>query len=467
MKTQVSGRQGRDRVALPVLATLVVMSSVASAGEQLRFKPGFNLFSPQQDVQLGREASVEVEKQLPLVKDAQVERYVTDLGRRLARIAPGNTDFPWTFKVVNSQDINAFALPGGFIYVNRGVLEAAEDEAQLAGVLAHEIGHVTMRHGTNQASKAMIAQVPLAILGGVLGGSSSLTARLAELGISFGVNSAFLKYSRNAESQADEVGTYILYHDAYDPHAMAQFFGIIAKKYPQQGLQFLSDHPNPGNRIKKVDELIPQLGPAIAGRVGSPEFQTAKKRLLAMPPAPKAKTGAASAPTAPSSAPAPAPPPAPSRGLVRYQGAGFAIAYPDNWEVQKGQDGVTLAPPGGVLTGPQGEWAQAYGASVTQYVPPKKGWGLIDATEQLIESMRQSNPNLRVVKRASLAIKGQPALSVLLENDSPLEGQKETDQLVTLRAKDAMLAVMFVVPQSAAQAYQATFDNMLKSLELR
>jgi Zn-dependent protease with chaperone function len=460
MRMQVRGRQGRDRAVLPVLATLVVMSSVAAAGEQLRFKPGFNLFSPQQDVQLGREASVEVEKQLPLVKDAQVERYVTDLGRRLAKIAPGNADFPWTFKVVNSQDINAFALPGGFIYVNRGVLEAAEDEAQLAGVLAHEIGHVTMRHGTNQASKAMIAQVPLAILGGVLGGSSSLTARLAELGISFGVNSAFLKYSRNAESQADEVGTYILYHDAYDPHAMAQFFGIIDKKYPQQGLQFLSDHPNPGNRIKKVDELIPLLGPPIGGRVSSPEFQTAKKRLLAMPPAPKAKAAAGPA------ASAPTPPPAPSPRLVKYQGAGFAIAYPDNWEVQRGQDGVTLAPPGGVLTGPQGEWAQAYGASVTQYVPPKKGWGLIDATEQLIESMRQSNPNLRVVKRSSLTIKGQPALSVLLENDSPLEGQKETDQLVTVRARNGMLAVIFVAPQSAAEAYRATFDAMRRSLEL-
>jgi hypothetical protein len=307
----------------------------------------------------------------------------------------------------------------------------------------------------------MLAQVPLAIFGGVLGRSSSLTAQLAELGISFGVNSIFLKYSRSAESQADEVGTYILYHDAYDPHAMAQFFGIIDKKYPQQGLQFLSDHPNPGNRIKKVDELIPQLGPPTGGRVDSPEFQTAKKKLLAMPPAPKAK--AASGPAAS----APTPPPAPSSRLVKYQAEGFVITYPDNWEVQKGQDGVTLAPPGGGLTGPQGGWAQAYGASITQYVPPKKGWGLIDATQQLIESLRQSNPNLRVVKQSSLKIKGRPALSMLLENDSPLEGQKETDQLVTLRAKDAMLAVMFVAPQSAVEAYRATFDNMLKSLELR
>jgi len=461
MQTQVRGKKGEPYLAQAALAVLVVLPSLAFGAEQLRFKPGFNLFSPQQDVQVGREASAEVEKQLPLVKDAQVERYVNDLGRRLTQDAPNNAGYEWTFKVVNSQDINAFALPGGFIYVNRGVLEAAEDEAQLAGVMAHEIGHVVMRHGTHQASQAMLAQGGLAILWGVLGQSSSLTAQLAELGLSFGVNSIFLKNSRSAESQADEIGTYILYRDGYDPHAMAQFFGIIDKKYPQQGLQFLSDHPNPGNRVKKVDELIPQLGPAKEGKTGSPEFQVAKKKLLAMLPAPKAKPGAAPAASAPS------PPPPPSSRLVKYQGEGFAIAHPDNWEVQKGQEGVTLAPPGGVLTGPQGEWAQAYGASVSQYVPQKKGWGLIDATQQLLDSMRQSNPNLRVVKQTSLKIKGQPALSTLLENDSPLQGQKETDRLVTVRAKDAMLAVIFVAPQSAFQAYGPTFDAMVKSLDLR
>jgi len=461
MKTQVREQKGKNYLAALVLAVLVVLPSLAFAAEQLRFKPGFNLFSPQQDVQVGREASAEVEKQLPLVKDAQLERYVSDLGRRLTQDAPNNAGYEWTFKVVNSQDINAFALPGGFIYVNRGVLEAAEDEAQLAGVMAHEIGHVVMRHGTHQASQIMLAQVPLAILGGVLGRSSSLSAQLAEFGISFGVNSIFMKNSRSAESQADQIGTYILYRDGYDPHAMAQFFGIIDKKYPQQGLQFLSDHPNPGNRVKKVDELIPQLGPAKEGKPGSPEFQVAKKKLLAMPPAPKAKPGAAPAASPPS------PPPPPSSRLVKYQGEGFAIAHPDNWEVQKGQEGVTLAPPGGVLTGPQGEWAQAYGASVSQYVPRKKGWGLIDATQQLLDSLRQSNPNLRVVKQTSLKIKGRPALSTLLENDSPLPGQKETDRLVTVRAKDAMLAVIFVAPQSAFEAYRPTFDAMLKSLELR
>jgi len=465
MTTQARKPRGKNHIWRVGLAALVVLPAVAFAAEQLRFKPGFNLFSREQDVQVGREGVAQVEKEVPLLKDPAVERYLSDLGRRMAGFAPGNTDYPWTFKVVNSREINAFALPGGFVYVNRGVLEAADDEAQLAGVMAHEIGHVTMRHGTHQASQMMLAQMPLAILGGVLGKGSSLTSQLAQLGISFGVNSLLLKNSRGAESQADEVGTYTLYQAGYDPKAMMQFFGIIEKKYPQQGLQFLSDHPNPENRIKKVDQFVSQLGPSRQGRTDSPEFQVAKRRLLALPPPPKAKPTGQPSGSAPSgSAVAP---PAPSSRRVEYQGDGFVIAYPDNWEVQQSKDGVTLAPPGGVLSGAQGEWAQAYGASLSNYVPPQKNWGLIDATQQLLDSMRQSNPNLRVVKQTSLKIKGRAALSTLLENDSPLEGQKEADHLVTVRVRDGMLALILVAPQSAADAYRPTFDAMVRSLDLR
>ena len=195
--------------------------------------------------------------------------------------------YAWTFKVVNSSEINAFALPGGFIFVNRGAIEAAQDEAQLAGALAHEEGHVVMRHGTHQASEMMLAQAPLSLLAGVLGQSSSLAGQLAQLGLSFGVNSILLRNSRSAESQADEVGTYILYRAGYDPYAMAQFFGIIQKKYPRQTIQFFSDHPNPGNRIRNVDEEIPKLGPRKDWKEDSPEFQAVKQKLQHMPPAPK------------------------------------------------------------------------------------------------------------------------------------------------------------------------------------
>ncbi len=279
--------QRRRFAGLLIVAVMAMSPVLLYAIEGLNFKPGFNLFSPAQDVEVGQKASREVNGQLQLVRDSQVAGYVNQLGKRLAQFAPNQprgVKYDWTFHVVNSSDINAFALPGGFIYVNRGAIEAAQDEAQIAGVIAHEEGHVVMRHGTHQASQIMLAQAPLSILAGLLGQSSSLGSQMAQLGIAFGVNSILLRNSRAAEAQADQVGTYILYHAGYDPYAMAQFFAIIEKKYPQQTIQFFSDHPNPGNRIKNVDQEIPLLGPKKGWKTDSPEFEAVKTRLQNMPP---------------------------------------------------------------------------------------------------------------------------------------------------------------------------------------
>ena len=286
----MKNRGAQVRAATAVLWTALAWVPVARAQGSFDLRPGFNLFSLTQDVQVGRENAAQVEKQLPLLKDAEADRYVNDLGRRLAAFAPnGRPDYVWQYKVVNSPDINAFALPGGFIYVNRATIESASNEAQLAGVLAHESGHVVMRHGTHQASQMMLAQAPLAILGGMLGQNGGLMSQLAQYGIGFGAQSLLLRNSRSMESQADDVGAYVLYQAGYDPHALAQFFEIIQQKYPTETLQFFSDHPNPGNRIMAVDAEIPELGPPKAWRLDSAEFQAVKRRLLAMPPAPKPK----------------------------------------------------------------------------------------------------------------------------------------------------------------------------------
>jgi predicted Zn-dependent protease len=275
-----------------LLVTLLVAITGGTLGVERppEFKPGFNLFSPTEDIKLGHDNAAQVEKQLPILHDAEVERYVNDLGRRLSSYTPNDrSEYVWQFKVVNSSDINAFALPGGFIYVNRATIEAAQDEAQLAGVIAHEEGHVVMRHGTHQASEMVLAQAPLSILGGFLGQSGSLMGQLAQIGVGVGVNSIFLHNSRSNEAQADAVGTYVLYQAGYDPHAMAQFFQIIEQKYPERTLQFFSDHPNPENRIKQVDAEIPTLGAPKSWKTDSPEFQSIKQRVLGLPPAPKPK----------------------------------------------------------------------------------------------------------------------------------------------------------------------------------
>ncbi|MGH9450511.1 MAG: M48 family metallopeptidase [Terriglobia bacterium] len=282
------------RAITAVMLAFVAAPPIASyAISRLNFKTGFNLYSPAQDVALGQKNAEQIEKQMPMLRDPEVLAYINRLGKRLASFAPHNLPvYVWQFHVVNTKDINAFALPGGFIFVNRGTIVAAQDEAELAGVMAHEIGHVVMRHGTHQASEKGLVDAPISILGAILGSSGSIVGSLTRAGIGFGVNSIFLKNSRDIEAQADEVGTYILYDAGYDPHAMARFFQILQQKYPQQTLQFFSDHPNPGNRIKNVDAEILELGPPRQHVIrDTPEFKKIKKRLESLPPPPPAKKG--------------------------------------------------------------------------------------------------------------------------------------------------------------------------------
>jgi predicted Zn-dependent protease len=283
--------RSRDALVICLLVAPPWGPMIRAANQHLNFEPGFNLFAAKQDVEVGRDAAQEVNRQFHLLKDPEVVSYVNSLGMRLAKLAPNQSDihYPWQFRVVDMKEINAFALPGGFIYVNRGAIEAAQNEAEIAGVIAHEEGHVVMRHGTHQASEVMLAQAPLAVLAGFLGQSSSLVSQLAQLGLGFTVNSILLKNSRSMEAQADQVGTYILYQAGYDPYAMARFFEIIQKKYPQRTIEFLSDHPNPGNRVQAVDAEIPKLGPAKQWKTDSPEFEAVKKRLesLPLPPRPR------------------------------------------------------------------------------------------------------------------------------------------------------------------------------------
>src|SRR5438132_6702215 len=239
-----------------VCITLIL--ALLPAPERTRLRPGFNLFSAQQDVEIGKQVSQDAEKKLKIINDSQIGTYIATLGRRLVLRTPGER-FPYQFKVVNDKAINAFALPGGFLYINRGIFENADNEAQLAGVMSHEISHVVLRHGTNQMSKAYAAQAPLAVLGGVLG-NNSIGGVLAQTGASFAANSVLLKFSRDAERQADLMGTQILYDSGYNPRAMAQFFEKIETESSSRGSQFFSDHPNPGNRISSVNQEISKLG---------------------------------------------------------------------------------------------------------------------------------------------------------------------------------------------------------------
>jgi beta-barrel assembly-enhancing protease len=266
-------------------AIVLAAIQVCWADERTALKPGWNLFSPEQDIQMGRQASARVGRQVLLLNDPRVDNYLDALGKKLASYAPGYK-FPYQYRCVNDENVNAFALPGGFIYIDRGVFEAADDEAQLAGVMAHETSHVALRHGTNQVSKAEAWRIPL----GLLGAAGGLGGLMAQVGAGFTLNSIVLKYSRDDETQADVLGTQILYDAGYDPRALAQFFELIeAESKGKEPAEFFSDHPNPGNRIGRIDEEVDKLGgPEPNYQRDSDDFHSIKIYLMKLPKPPKA-----------------------------------------------------------------------------------------------------------------------------------------------------------------------------------
>ena len=432
---------------------------------RIEIKPGFNTFTPAQDIELGQEAAQEVEKEYPLVNDRQLNDYISRLGQRLASHAPGER-FPYNFHVVQNKDLNAFALPGGPIYIHTAIITAAENESQLAGVLAHEISHVALRHSTNQASKSMLARAPLAILGGLLG-SGSLGGTLAQLGIAFGINSAFLKFSRDAERQADQQGAQILYDAGYDPREMARFFETLEKEYGGGGAEFFASHPNPGNRQQDVSRLIPELGPTRSFSVDSSQFEQMRRRALNLADAqPATRPG-----SRPSTRTEPTRPGLPSARLRNLDANWVRLGFPENWEVYgEGTSTLTLVPPEGIVqAGPNAMPAVAYGALLSTFEPysePGRRLTLQAATDQLIRELLRSNPNLRTTSRARTFrhSSGQQMLSVMATGDSPLAGESEVNWIVSSFRPEGLWYVVFIAPQSDFQAWQPSFQRMLNSV---
>ena len=268
------------------LVSLVLSVGLVSA--QTKIRAPANKYTPAQDVELGRRAAAQARQQLPMVNDAQVRSYVASIGRRLVSAVPSqfrHRGFRYTFEVVNARDINAFALPGGPMFLYRGMIEAATSEGQVAGVMAHELSHVVLRHGTAQASKAtkyQVGTVAGAIIGSIIGGR---TGTVVSEGTRIGLGTAFMRFGREFERQADLQGAQIMARAGYDPREMAAMFRIIEQRGGGGGPEFLSDHPNPGNRYDYITREARTL--RVRNPVGNTAgFRTVRARLRQMPPAP-------------------------------------------------------------------------------------------------------------------------------------------------------------------------------------
>ena len=481
-----------SRTTLAVLAVAGIMAS-ETVRAQTQVKPGWNIFSVEQDVEIGRQSAVEAERQLPMLRDASVDRYVNAVGQRLAAVAPG-PKFPYQFKVANLSDLNAFALPGGFLYVNRGLIEASRSEAELAGVLAHEVAHVALRHGTANASKAYLAQAGVGILGGLLGGQSATTRGIIEAVGGLGLNALFLKYSRAAEEQADIVGTQILGRAGYDPQAMAGMFAMLqqqARREPSKLEQFFSSHPAPANREAKVRKEAAAIG---AGGQRRPvgDVEQVKVALRRLPPAPTMEqvargTAPSTGGRAPSGTASTGGIAAPSSRFERYrQRTGFfEIDHPENWEPHgdtRGH-GVTFVPDGGVAQLSNGQQSLIYGVVVNHYVPFEGQLGngsafpgaeeadphLDEATDDFIQQLARGNSHLRVVpnSRKRQRIDDAPALSVVLAGRSPVTGEEERVTIFTRELPDHhVLYSLFIAPGRDYAALSRTFQRMISSLRV-
>jgi beta-barrel assembly-enhancing protease len=456
------------------LVAAMMLATGLTAAAQTPVTPDRNNYTPEQDVELGRQAAAEVRQQLPMLNDRRVQTFVDGIGRRLVSGIPSDLEQPafrYSFEIVNLQEINAFALPGGPMFLHRGMIEAAGSEGEVAGVMAHELAHVVLRHGTAQATKGQRFQLgALAgqVLGAIVGGTAGTI--IAE-GSSFGLGTYFLKYSREYEREADLLGAQMMARAGYDPRQMANMFRTIERQGGRGGPEWLSSHPNPGNRYEAINSEAAML--QVEGRASSPaEFQAVQTRLREMPAAP---TAAQVARARQQNEPAPAPtrgragaavePPA-SRWQTHQAGDFLRVNVPANWRQTGGGGTVTYAPEGGYFRTGGGGTAFTHGVQIG--VVPGPVTNLQQATDELLRGFARANPQLRRQGRYQRTnVGGRAGLLATLTNVSEATGQNEYVQLSTAPLSDgSLLFVVGVAPQQEARTYQSAFARVRQSLQI-
>jgi peptidase M48-like protein len=458
-----------SRLALTLACTLAL---AAGPSVQTRIVADKNKYTPADDVKLGRDAAAQVRKEMPLVHDGAVDEWVQSVGRRLANAIPAefqHKEFSYTFEVVNQKEINAFALPGGPMFLNRGMIEAAKTEGEVAGVMGHEISHVALRHGTAQATKgqkfqlgAILGQVAGAVVGGAAG------AIIAQ-GSQFGLGTYFLKYSRAYESQADLLGAQILARAGYDPRQMANMFKTIEAQGGGRSPEWMSSHPNPGNRYEAINREAAML--RVDARADTGEFQAARGRLTAMSPAPTAEEIAKNRGNAGAGAGSPAPRAAarvelPSSSQRTYRPGEFLrVTVPSNWnQINTGEGGVTYAPEGGYV---ESNGRSAFTHGVQFGVAQGASGNLQRDTDQLLQNFARSNPNLRSRGSRRDALGGRAGLTTVLANTSDVSGRPELVSVSTTQLRNGnMLFLIAVAPEDEFDNYDDAFRRVRQGLQI-
>jgi predicted Zn-dependent protease len=447
--------------------------------------PGKASLSRQEQEQLGLKTAAEVYKQMPVLPDSSpITQYVQKLGKKLEGVIPPDRSWPYQFHVVPQKEINAFALPGGPIFINLGTIQAAQNEAQLAGVMAHEMSHIYMQHSAKQMGKSQWTSLLAGIAGAVM--PQSGIGDLARMGIQFGAGTVMMKYSRSDEAQADSVGAIIMYKTGFNPKALADFFTMLEKESGGGGPQFLQSHPNPGNREAAIAKQIQPWPPkeflassnafaqAREEAKGSKTYtaqeidQGAKQGIWARQ---NAHSGALPANDAAASAGSADVTNVslrdvrPSNRFSQTQQKAFTISYPDNWQATGNASSFLIAPPAAVS-----EAGIAYGVVIDTSFTAS---GPLDAaTQQVIQSLMKDNTGMRQEgKVQSVLVNGVEGRSVYLRATSPvLQGGQplpERDWLVVVpRADGGLVSLVFVAPERDFDQLSGVYQKMLDSLRV-
>jgi hypothetical protein len=472
-------------LVLQIALAIVFMPLATLAQTQIKLHG--NKFKPQEDVRLGRQAAAEAEQQFPLLRDGDVSGYVERVGQRLVAAIPPefqHPEFRYYFKVINASDINAFALPGGPMYVNRGMIQAARNEGEMAGVMAHELSHVALRHGTAQATKAQKYSILAGILGiggAIIGGPAGAAGQIA----SQGVGVYFLKFSREYETEADLLGARIMANAGYDPRDLANMFRTIQSQGGGGG-GFLSDHPSSADRYARINQEAQYLRINTAVRNDSREFYGIKESLRGYPAAPTMSEIARSGRRYPNQGPqSPNQGPQypngdrtnypnlptgrvdyPSSRYRTYNGGAFTVSIPENWRQINEQNTLWFAPNGGYATAGTGQtvFTHAVNLGATQ----TRSRNLQQATDEFISGLQRGNSNLRArggYQRVD--VDGRYGQLLVLDNANEATGRAEIINVVTTQLRSGELFYMIAVsPSDDYRAYQNTFLTIIRSLRL-
>jgi Zn-dependent protease with chaperone function len=457
------------------LALVALIAMPLLAVGQTRVTAPKNKYQIEDDVKLGQQASQQVRQQMPLINDSYIDNYVESVGRRLVAAIPPEFQHPqfnYTFDVVNARDINAFALPGGPMFVNRGMIEAAKREGEMAGVMAHEISHVALRHATAQATetqKFQIGSVLGQILGGVVGG---IPGAVIGAGSQIGFGAGALRYSRKYETQADILGAQIMARAGYDPRDLAEMFRTIESQGGGSGgPEWLSSHPNPGNRYERINQEAAMLRVNPNNAINNTrEFQNVQARLRRGGSAPSMEEIARGGQRYPNQGGGTSQNGDYARGeRIAYPSTNyrternnlFSVAIPSNWRTLGSGNSVSYAPEG------------AYGSNgITHGVmfsaEQARYRNLDQAAQEVLQGLLQSNNYLQQTggwRRTS--IDGRSALVTTLSGNSPITGQLENVTILVTQLSDGNVFYMAgVSPRNESGTYQRTFNEIARSLRL-